>query len=312
MRIHTSADDLNLSKAVVAVGTFDGLHTGHQRIVKRVRDVAAARNGEAVIVTFNPHPRFYFDPNTDSFKVLNTHLDKVGRFYYYHIDHLVVLPFNKDLASMTAETFIQDFLVGKMDITHLVVGYDNRLGRDQLHGDEGYAVLARRYGFSFERVEPLKAKGQVVSSSLIRDRLATGNIREANDLLGYEYFVFGRVAFGNQIGKSIGFPTANIEIKDSRKMLPCNGVYIVRVDWNSYDYYGVCNIGIRPTIHKSSFTFEVHLFDFHHDIYNDYLTVFFIERIRDEKRFNSLEELEQQIQSDKETAQAYLDRNGIP
>lgn len=311
MRIHTHADDLKLTNTVIAVGTFDGLHTGHQRIVERVRDEAAVRKAESVIVTFNPHPRFYFNPDNDSFKVLHTHLDKVGRFYHHHIDHLVVLPFNKELAGMTAEAFVQKYLVEKMDIKHLVLGYDNRLGKDQLNDDEAYAAIASRYGFTFERVGPLKAKGKAVSSSLIRDRLATGNIRDANGLLGYEYFVFGRVAFGNQIGKSLGFPTANIEIKDPHKMLPCNGVYIVRVDWNSYDYYGICNIGIRPTIHKSSFTFEVHLFDFHRDIYNDYLTVFFIERIRDEKRFNSLEELEQQIQRDKETAQAYLERNGI-
>lgn len=314
MRIHTNTEELHkldIQNPVVSVGTFDGVHRGHQMIVERVKQRAREFSGEAVIITFQPHPRVVLKPDDDFFKVLNTHLDKLNRFYQHQIDHLIVLKFDKELAGMTGEEFIRSYLIERLAMKHLILGYDNRLGSDQIKDDHVYKSLSEKFGFGFERVEPLKVNGKTISSSLIRDRLATGNVAEANDLLGYQYFVFGRVAFGNQIGKNIGFPTANIQIKDSHKMLPCNGVYIVKVNWNSYDYYGMCNIGIRPTINKSNFTFEVHLFDFYHDIYNDYLTVFFLDRIRDEKKFNSLQELESQLQTDKKITLDFLKRNRI-
>ncbi|MCF8230574.1 MAG: bifunctional riboflavin kinase/FAD synthetase [Bacteroidales bacterium] len=310
MRLHTEKQDLSaleIKNPVVTVGTFDGLHKGHQKIVEHVKQKAHNIKGETVIITFQPHPRVVLKPQDNTFKTLTTHLDKITLFYQYKIDHLVVLKFDKRLAKLRGEEFIQKYLIDRLGMNYLVLGYDNRLGSDQLHDDSVFQALSERLGFNFERVKPLKDQERIISSSLIRDRLATGNIKEANYLLGYEYFVFGRVVFGNRIGKSIGFPTANIEVKDTRKMLPCNGVYIVKVNWNGYDYYGMSNIGIRPTINKSHFTFEVHLFDFHHDIYHDYLTVYFLERIRDEKRFESLQELENQIARDKETALQFLE-----
>lgn len=314
MRIHTNTDelkDLEIRNPVVSVGTFDGLHLGHQKIVERVKQKAMEIGGESVIVTFQPHPRAVLKPDDKFFKVLSTHLDKLNRFYKHKIDHLIVLKFNNELAAKTGKVFIKTYLVERLGMKHLILGYDNKLGRDQLEKDEDFEAIAQKMKFTFERLEPLKTNGKIISSSLIRDRLATGNVSEANELLGYEYFVFGRVAFGNQIGKNIGFPTANIEVKDEHKMLPCNGVYIVKVNWNSYDYFGMCNIGIRPTINRSNFTFEVHLFDFYHDIYNDYLTVSFLDRIRDEKKFNSLRELESQLSSDKQTALSYIKENGL-
>jgi len=314
LRIHTDTEEikkLNFHNPVVSIGTFDGLHKGHQKIIEQVKLKAKELAGESVIVTFQPHPRAVLQPEDMSFKILNTHLDKLNRFYKHKIDHLVVLKFNKELASLTGEEFIRTYLLDRLGMKHLVLGYDNRLGSDQIKDDKTFESLARKWGFSFERLNPFKTEGQIISSSLIRDKLATGNVAEANNLLGYEYFVFGRVAFGNQIGKNIGFPTANIEVKDKHKMLPCNGVYIVRVNWNSYDYYGMCNIGIRPTINRSKFTFEVHLFNFYHDIYHDYLTVTFLERIRDEKKFNNLRELEAQLEQDKKTATSFLKRDGL-
>ena len=314
MRIHTTAEelkDLEIKRPVVSVGTFDGLHRGHQKIVEHVKQKAMETGGESVIVTFQPHPRAVLKPDDKSFKILSTHLDKLSLFYKHRIDHLIVLKFNSELASKTAEEFIKAYLVESLAMQHLVLGYDNKLGSDQLKRDEDFETIARKMNVTFERLEPLKTNGKIISSSLIRDRLATGNVSEANELLGYEYFVFGRVSFGNQIGKNIGFPTANIDVKDEHKMLPCNGVYVVKVNWNSYDYFGMCNIGIRPTINRSHFTFEVHLFDFYHDIYNDYLTVSFLDRIRDEKKFNSLQELESQLMRDKQTALSYIEKNGL-
>ena len=194
----------------------------------------------------------------------------------------------------------------KIQMKHFILGFDNRLGSDQLRSDESIHEIAKKQGFTFSRLQDVYYKNRSVSSSIIRDRLNTGNIAEANKLLGYEYFVFGRVTYGNQIGKKIGFPTANIEIKDRHKMLPCNGVYIVKVNWNGEEYFGMCNIGIRPTINKSSFSIEVHLFDFKHEIYNDYLTLYFLERIRDEKRFQSLDELTSQLDQDKKESLKFI------
>lgn len=306
MRIHTSIEDLDLKNPVVTVGAFDGVHRGHQYVVEKVKEKAVELQGESVVVTFQPHPRIFLNSGNYSYRLLNTHLDKVHLFYRTEIDHLVVLRFDRELSQMTGENFIEDVLVSKIKMKHFILGFDNRLGSDQLRSDESIFKIAKRQGFTFERLKDVYYENRRVSSSIIRDRLNTGNIAEANKLLGYEYFVFGRVTYGNQIGKKIGFPTANIEIKDRHKMLPCNGVYIVKVDWNGEVHFGMCNIGIRPTINKSSFSIEVHLFDFKQEIYNDYLTLYFLERIRDEKRFRSLDELTAQLDQDKKESLKFV------
>ncbi len=306
MRIHTSIENLNLDNPVVTVGAFDGVHRGHQYVIEKVKEKARNIHGESVVVTFQPHPRIFLNSGNYSYRLLNTHLDKVHLFYRTKTDHLVVLNFNRELSQMTGEMFIENVLADKIRMKHFVLGYDNRLGSNQLRSDESIHKIAEKKGFTFERLQDVYHENKKVSSSIIRDRLNTGNITAANELLGYEYFVFGRVTFGNQIGKKIGYPTANIEIKDRHKMLPCNGVYIVKVDWNGELHFGMCNIGIRPTINKSSFSIEVHLFDFKRDIYNDYLTLYFLERIRDEKRFQSLEELTNQLEQDKKESLKYV------
>ena len=306
MRIHTSIEDFDLKKPVVTVGAFDGVHRGHQYVIEKVKEKALELKGESIVVTFQPHPRVFLNSGNYSYRLLNTHLDKVNLFYRTQIDHLVVLSFDRELSQMTGERFIEDVLVEKIQMKHFILGFDNRLGSDQLRSDESIHKIAKKQGFTFDRLKDVYYKNRRVSSSIIRDRLNTGNITEANRLLGYEYFVFGRVTYGNQIGKKIGFPTANIEIKDRHKMLPCNGVYIVKVDWNGEEYFGMCNIGIRPTINKSSFSIEVHLFDFTHEIYNDYLTLYFLERIRDEKRFQSLDELTSQLDQDKKESLKFI------
>ena len=307
MRIHTDTENLSLRNPVVAVGTFDGVHRGHQYVIEQVKHRADELGGESVIVTFNPHPRVFLNSGNYSFKILNTHLDKVDRVYQSGVDHLIVLPFNEKISRLSGEDFIESVLVKKLGLRHLVLGYDNRFGTNSLSSDKIIEHLGKKNNFSFERLKSHTYKGKLVSSSLIRDRLNTGNVNQANDLLGYEYFVFGRVTYGNQIGKKIGFPTANIEFKDGHKMLPCNGVYVVKVNWNGSTFFGMCNIGVRPTINKSSFSIEVHLFNFSHDIYNDYLTLFFLERIRDEKRFGSLDELTEQLTKDRKFALKYVE-----
>ncbi|MEA3505716.1 MAG: bifunctional riboflavin kinase/FAD synthetase [Bacteroidota bacterium] len=305
MRIHTDLDNLNFRNPAVTMGAFDGIHLGHQKIINRVIEKSKELNGESVIITFYPHPKVFLNPQ-DPFKTILTHLDKIDRFYHHKIDHLVVLNFNEELSQMSGEDYVENILVKKIKMAHLVMGHDHCFGNNKLCSIDKINVLGEKYNFTTEQVGAQTINNQVISSSIIRDRLSTGNIEEANKFLGYNYFVFGRVVHGNQIGKTIGFPTANIEIKKPHKKLPCNGVYIVKINWNGNIYNGICNLGIRPTIRKSKFTFEVHIFDFHRDIYQDYLTVSFIDRIRDEKRFNSLEALKQQLSVDKKVALEYF------
>jgi len=308
LRIHTDIHNLNFKNPVVTMGAFDGIHLGHQKIINRVIEKAKEIGGESVIITFYPHPKVFLNPN-DPFKTILTHLDKIDRFYHHKIDHLVVLNFDKTLSEMSGEEYIKDILCNKINMSHLVIGHDHHFGCNKLCSLDKINSLGKKYHFTTEQVSAKLINNQIISSSIIRDRLSTGNIEEANKFLGYNYFVFGRVVHGNQIGKTIGFPTANIAIRKPYKQLPCNGVYIVEINWNGEIYNGICNLGIRPTIRKSKFTFEVHMFDFDRDIYNDYLTVSFIDRIRDERYFASLNELKQQLEEDRQTALNYFEKH---
>ncbi len=310
MRIHTDFTHIEeINKPVATIGAFDGVHLGHKKIIGHVVDAAKDIGGESVVITFSPHPRIVLNPKDKSFRTINTHLDKMDRFYYTGIDHLIIIPFNKEFASYTAEEFVLNFLVEKLGIQKLIVGYDLHIGSDRTGGVDAFRKLGNKYGFDVEEISALDIEDAIVSSTSIRNALTTGNIKEANELLGYEYFVYGRVVYGNQIGKQLGFPTANIELKDPQKMLPCNGVYVVTVHWNGKQYGGMCNIGIRPTISHSNLTVEVHIFNFNRSIYLDYLSVFFVDRIRDERRFEDLRSLRFQLEKDQKYALDMLKEN---
>ncbi|MBI9034521.1 MAG: bifunctional riboflavin kinase/FAD synthetase [Bacteroidales bacterium] len=303
MRIHTDFTHIEeIINPVATIGAFDGVHLGHKKIISHVIDAAKKIRGESVVITFSPHPRIVLNPKDTSFKTINTHLDKIDRFYYTGIDHLIVIPFNREYAALSSEEFVRDLLVKKLKITKLIVGYDLHIGSDRMGGIDAFRKLGRKYGFEVEEISALDIQNATVSSTAIRNALTTGNITEANALLGYDYFVYGRVVYGNQIGKQLGFPTANIQIKDAHKMLPCNGVYVVTVDWNGQHYGGMCNVGIRPTISHSKLTVEVHIFNFDRNIYLDYLSVSFIDRIRDERRFDDLRSLRFQLEKDQKYA----------
>ncbi len=311
MKIHRDFTSLGeVKNAIVSIGNFDGVHKGHQQIIQQVINRAQECGGESVIITFNPHPRIVLG-NDEDFRLISSYLDKVDRFQHTGIDHLVVINFNKEFAALSSEQFAEKYLKGVLNTKSLIIGYDLRIGSDHLGDFEGFKVLGEKYGFEVEEISRVNIESATVSSTLIRKALLTGNINKANELLGYDYGIFGKVIYGNQIGKKIGFPTANIEIKDPKVLLPCNGVYVVKVLWNDNVYGGMANIGIRPTISHSQLTLEVHLFGFSKNIYLDFVTVYFQNRLRDERRFNSLDELKKQLEIDKENAQKHLEVLGV-
>lgn len=300
MKIYNNIHDFRHVKCpVVTVGTFDGVHLGHQQIIARLNQVAQQKGGESVVVTFDPHPRMVLTPNDKAVRLINIakrkyeHLQKAG------VQHLIVLPFTLEFAKTPWQDFIKDVIVDQIKAAHLVIGYDHRFGAHRHGSHDSMIEMAKLYGFGVEEVDEFLIDGIQVSSTRIRQALNGGFIREANRLLGYEYSITGLVVHGNRIGHQLGFPTANIETDDKFKLIAANGVYASRVEWNGKIYEGMSNIGIRPTINDFRFAVEVNIFDFDQDIYGECLTVYFIDRIRDEVRFATLEELSKQLAVDK-------------
>jgi len=265
-----------------------------------------------VVVTFDSHPRLVLHPDDTSIRLINVNSRKFERLAAANIDHLIVLPFTTDFAQMPWDKFIGEIIVGQIAAKHLVVGYDHRFGNNREGSREKMQELARQHGFGVEEVEEFLIDGIEVSSTRIRKALNDGNITEANRLLGYEYSITGKVVRGNRIGHQLGFPTANIVTDDRYKLIAANGVYASRVEWNGVLYGGMSNIGIRPTINDNKFAVEVNIFDFDQEIYDECLTVYFVERLRDEIKFDSLEALKAQIKADDARIRQILQRHTQP
>jgi riboflavin kinase/FMN adenylyltransferase len=302
LNIYQNIDDFKgAGFAIITVGTFDGLHIGHQKIIRRMVELAEEQNGETVVVTFIPHPRLVLDEASHNLKFVTTEEKKYELLETLGIDHLIIHPFTKEFAATPAEVFIRDYLVEKLQIKLLVVGYDHHFGRNREGNYDQLFTQGIRYGFSVEEIPAQYIDDIPVSSTQIRNALTEGNLNLANRMLGYEYSITGTVVKGNEIGRSIGFPTANIKIDDKYKLIAAGGVYACQVECEVKLYKGMSNIGTRPTIGKHDFTTEVHIFDFDEDIYGKEISIYFIDRIRDELKFNSLENLKNQLLKDKQT-----------
>ena len=280
---------------MVTVGTFDGVHSGHMEIFRKMADDARAISGETVVITFHPHPRLVIHPDSKYLKFINTQEKKYDLIAEAGIQHLVIIPFTREFSHLSSAEFVRRYLVEKVGVKKLIVGYDHHFGKDRLGGYNDLKGLGKIHGFEVEEVSVKSIDGIPVSSTKIRNALNEGDVRLANMLLGYEYSITGKVVFGNRIGRTIGFPTANIELEDEFKLISKVGVYACRVQWNGKIYKGMGNIGYRPTIEKGDLTIEVHIFDFDQEIYGDTITIFFIERIRDEIRFENLSALRHQL-----------------
>lgn len=304
MNIFYSTHNIDIQKPVLTVGTFDGLHAGHMLLLNRLKNKAKEIGGQSVVFSFNPHPRQVLSPSSASLKLLNTIDEKILLLEKAGIDNVIIFPFSKEFAKLDSCSFIEDILYKQLKVSHLVVGYDHHFGRDRQGDVEKLKTCAKPFGFDVERVEALQINNQKVSSTVIRNLLTQGSIKNANEYLTYNYFITGKVMHGKQIGRKIGFPTANIFVEDKFKLIPKNGVYAVEIIVDGKLKNGMLNIGTKPTVNENQEIFiEVYIFDFHEDIYSKYLQINFIEYIRSEKKFDSIIDLKFQIEKDSQTIQ---------
>ena len=303
MQIHEGlADFPSIPNAVVTSGTFDGVHVGHQKILSRLNELAKKNKGETVLLTYWPHPRLVLYPKEHHLRLLSTFDEKVSLLRDFGIDHLIVLPFTPEFSQMSSVDFIQQILVDKIQTKCLVIGYDHKFGKNREGSFDYLQAHSEELGFAIEEISRQDIDDMGVSSSKIRIALESGDLPTATSYLGRPYSLTGEVVIGQQIGRSIGFPTANIQVKDDYKLLPKNGVYAVTVQVEDQQYKGMLNLGNRPTVSGEQKTIEVHLFDFAGDLYHKSLSVNFIQFLREEKKFADLEALKAQLILDQEKA----------
>ena len=288
--------------SVVTSGTFDGVHLGHQKILRRLQELANRKQGETVLLTYWPHPRLILQPKDKSLRLLTSLSEKVKLLEGMGVDHLIILPFTKELSQMSSEEFIRDILVDKIQTKTLVIGYDHKFGKNREGSFEYLQSHSHLFGFAIEEISRQDVDDLGVSSTKIRTALAQGDISTANKYLGRPYDLSGQVVTGQQIGRSLGFPTANIQIADDYKLLPRDGAYAVLAEVNSIQYKAILNIGDRPTVDGEKKTIEAHLIDFEGDLYGQDLRIYFQEFLREEKKFESLDALKNQLVVDRERA----------
>lgn len=302
LKVFKEIDEFKGSRySVVTVGTFDGLHVGHQQIIKRMKEIATENNGDTILVTFDPHPRLVLNSNKEAIKFISTHQRKQWLLQHFGIDNKIIISFTKQFATTPSEVFIKEYLVDKLHVKKLIVGYDHHFGKNREGNYEQLKKLGEKFGFEVEEIPAHYVDDIAVSSTKIRKALCDGDIKLANKMLGYNYSISGKVIPGNKIGRTIEFPTANIDISDEYKLICLGGVYACQVEICGNVYNGMGNIGTRPTVGKNGLVTEVHIFDFDQDIYGQEITISFIDRIRDEQKFDSLEVLKQQLENDKLT-----------
>ena len=314
----------NIPHAVVTIGTFDGIHLGHQALFKKMRLLADEIGGETVVVTFHPHPRQVLNIGKETLRFICSPDDKLEKFEQFGIDHVVILPFTKEFASTPSDQFIQRFIIDRLHPVAIVVGYDHHFGKNRMGDWPMLCAMGKRFGFQAVQVEAQYVNQVAVSSTKIRNALSVGNVKLANELLGYPYSVSGTVVTGNKIGRTLGFPTANLDIPDEYMMINNPGVYVCQTTIEGKTYQAMANTGSRPTIKglvesgewkvesgkvsSSHFppTIEVNIFDFDGDLYGKTLKVEFMDRIRDEEKFAGLEALKAQLEQDREKVKQYF------
>ena len=286
---------------VVATGFFDGVHLGHRLVIEQLVEAAAACGDESMVVTFWPHPRNVLQKEARTLRLLTSLSEKKDLLLGLGVDRVEIMPFTKDFSRMTTREYLRE-LMDRFDAKAVLIGYDNRMGCDA-DGADQVAAVAHDLGLEVIRTQMVPSEqGYAVSSTKIRERLEAGDVRAASAMLGYDYTLHGVVVAGNRLGRTIGFPTANMQMYEPLKQVPGNGVYFVKVETLGRYLYGMCNVGCRPTVSSGNHrTIETHIFDFSEDIYGLDIKVTFIEKLRDEVRFESLEALRSQLENDKET-----------
>jgi riboflavin kinase/FMN adenylyltransferase len=300
LKIYSNINEFTgVDRPIITTGTFDGVHFGHRKIIDRLIKTADSNKGESVILTFSPHPRMVLFPDDHGLQLINTIEEKIELLEKAGVKHLIIHPFTLEFSRMTSIQFVRDILVNQFKTHKLVIGYDHHFGRNREGSFAHLKEFSPLYGFEVEEI-PVQLLDDVgVSSTKIRNALLDGQVDLANEYLGYQFTILGKVIKGKQIGRKIGFPTANLLVQDSTKLIPKEGVYSVDVLFNKVVYQAMMNIGQSPTVGVKSRRLEVHIFDFDQDIYEQSIRVFLKEKIRDEIRFESLDLLKQQLQKDK-------------
>lgn len=300
MKVRFIGDTKVLKRPVVTIGIFDGVHTGHQYILDHLKSRAKALGGESVVLTLWPHPRIVLNKDLHGFKVLHTRDEKIRELERAGIDQLVFVPFDEEIASLSACDFVQHYLVDKLGVEVLLLGYDNRFGRDRKGDPEGLQMCAEKNRFAIEKLPELNSHLGRLSSTTIRDAILSGELEKAEEMLGYHYYLSGNIVEGNHIGRKMGFPTANIHPMDPYKLIPMNGVYAIRMELKGNMFNGMLNIGFRPTLDSSMAvkTIEAHLFDVSGDFYGEHVVIHFIKRVRDEMKFSGIDALKEQLMKD--------------
>lgn len=300
MRIYRDISQMpKIRNAVVTTGTFDGVHPGHRTILYRLRQIAERIEGETVLITFHPHPRTVIQPEFTELKLLNTPAEKEELLAQTGLDHLLIIPFTLEFSQITAEEYIREILVKTIGTKKLVIGYDHRFGRGRGGSFRELREMAPRFGFEVEEIPAIEAEGITVSSSKIRQALQAGEVDMAADLLGYRYPLTGRVTEGDKLGRTLGFPTANLSVPDPLKLIPADGIYAVFAETGGKTYRAMVHIGPRRTLNDPEKRIEVNLFDFEGDLYGKDVTLRFVKRLRPELKFENLEELAGQMKMDK-------------
>lgn len=327
MKIYNNLSEFKkLANAIVTIGTFDGVHFGHQKIIKQLVQKAKADNGESVILTFFPHPRMIIDPENQDLKMINTINEKAEILNRLGVDHLIITPFTRDFSNQLPEDYIKNILVDNIGTKHIIIGYDHRFGKDRSGNLNVLKTAGKHFGFTVEEIMEQDIHDVAVSSTKIRQALLAGDVELANDYLGYPFSIFGRVIKGDKIGRTIGFPTANIFVEEIYKLIPGDGIYAVTVEMSSEfevepseagipqapgsepktTYQGMAYIGQRPTINGMTRNIEVNIFDFNREIYGQDIKMNFLKFLRHDVKFTGLEALTVQLQKDKEATLAYF------
>ncbi|SKB85567.1 bifunctional riboflavin kinase/FAD synthetase [Dyadobacter psychrophilus] len=307
MNIYHSLDSFQkLEYGVVTSGTFDGVHLGHKKILSRLREISEQSGGETVVLTFWPHPRMVVSEDSQGLQLLSTIDEKIELFSQLGIHHLLIVPFTRAFSELSCHEYIKEILVEKIGTKKLVIGYDHRFGRNREGSFEFLQENCASYGFEVEEIPREDIEDMAISSSRIRKALITGHVGEANGLLGRPYTLSGTVVKGKQLGRTIGFPTANVHLHESYKLIPMNGVYVIHVTYSGEQFKGMLNIGVRPTVDGTMRTIEANLFDFDKEIYGEDLKLELLHYLRPEQKFENLDMLVRQINIDKENSLAYF------
>ena len=309
MQIYRHLDEyIKPQYPIVTIGTFDGVHIGHKMILERIVNLARERNGEVVLLTFYPHPRKVIFGETENLELLSTLDEKISLMRKFGVDHLVIQPFTLDFSKMEYDDFVRDILVKQLGVKRLVIGYDHQFGHQRKGSMKTLEQMAPALGFEVEEIPEQDIDAIAVSSTRIRKALRQGEVEIAAQLLGYNYQITGRVVEGNKLGRTLGFPTANIQCDDPDKLVPANGIYAVKVDVEGVQHNGALSIGHRPTFDNGARTIEVHILGFDDDIYGQEITLHFKHYLRPELKFHSAEELIRQMQLDVEKCLVLLNK----